>query len=165
MSDDINKVRELAEQLLEARASKKEYEEKLKQINKDIKDIEEKELAGLLDELCVSKLSVANMDITKSVVFRPGYTKHSDPEAFQFLFDTNNDGALKKRIIVNLEDYPALPIDLDVKGINYEIEYSIHHATLGSIIKELVEAGKFSIDDIMKYDVYVQPQVKIKETK
>ena len=165
MSDDINRVRELAEQLLNARASKKEYEDKLKEINKDIKNIEEKELAGLLDELCVSKLSVADMDITKSVVFRPGYVKHSDPEAFQFLFDTNNDGALKKHLVINLESYPDIPTFLDLKGVDYKIEYSIHHATLGSIIKELVEAGKFGIDDILKYDVYVQPQVKIKTTK
>ena len=163
MDDGIKKVHELAEELSEARELKKEYEDRLKDLGNKIKNIEEKKLAGLLDELGISKVSLDDMDISKTLIFRGGYTKHEDPDAFRFLFDSNNDGALKKQIIVNLEDYPGLPIDLDVKGVKYKIEYSIHHATLSSIIKELVEAGKFTTDDIDRYSVYVQPQVKIKK--
>ena len=80
------------------------------------------------------------------------------------MFDSNNDGALKKHLIVDLEAYPRAGFVLMEHDIEYETEYSIHHATLSSIIKELVESGQFSTDDIERYSVYVQPQIKIKRT-
>jgi hypothetical protein len=52
---------------------------------------------------------------------------------------------------------------LDEENIPYKVEYSIHHMTLSSIIKELVEAGKFTTEDIDKYSVYVQPQIRVKQ--
>lgn len=163
--DNLDKVRELAKQLDQARHTKNEYEEKLKEINKEIRDIEECKLSPMLDELGISKMSLDNMDIAKSVIFRCPYTKHTDKDAFKFLFDSNNDGALKKQLIVDLEVYPRAAFELDLLGIEYKEEYSIHHATLSSIIKELVETGKFTTDDIEKYSIYIQPQVKIKEIK
>lgn len=162
MDSQLSKVHELADELVSAREMKKQYEDKLKDINSQIKDIEENKLNNLLLDLGINKISLDDMDISKSVVFRGGYTKHSDPAAFQFLYDSHNDGALKKHIIVDLEAYPRAGFVLMENGIRYTEEYSIHHATLSSIIKELVEAGKFTTDDIDKYSVYVQPQVKIK---
>lgn len=160
--NEVDKIKELATQLVEARTCKAQLEQQVKDINKLIKDIEEKELSSLLDEQGISKISIEDMDISKSLIFRGGYTKHTDPEAFQFLFDSNNDGALKQHLIVDLSACPRAPFELDEKDIPYTIEYSIHHATLSSILKELVESGKFTTDDIEKYSVYVQPQVKIK---
>lgn len=160
--NEVDKIKELATQLVEARTCKVQLEQQVKDINKVIKDIEEKELSSLLDEQGISKISIEDMDISKSLVFRGGYTKHTDPEAFQFLFDSDNDGALKQHLIVDLSTCPRAPFELDEKDIPYTIEYSIHHATLSSILKELVESGKFTTDDIEKYSVYVQPQVKIK---
>lgn len=163
MADEqIKMVEELARELVDYRDQKKQCEEALKDINKKIKDVEEKKLADLLDELQISKITLDDMDIKRTCVFHGGYTKHTDKEAFQFLFDSNNDGALKKHIIIDMEACQRASIELDVAGIPYQIEYSIHHATLSSILKELVESGKFSTDDMDKYSVYVQPQVKIK---
>lgn len=157
-------VRQLAEHLYEIRARKKELEDGIKTCNEEIKKIEEGTLNEAMLDLGISRVTLDDMDITKSVVFRGGYTKHEDPEAFKFLFDSNNDGALKKHIIVDLEQYPRAGFVLMENDIEYKTEYSIHHATLSSIIKELVDAGQFSTDDIDKYDVYVQPQIKIKRT-
>ena len=161
---DIDTIRNLASHLYEIRAKKKELEDAVKDCNEQIKRIEEGTLNNAMIDLGINSVSLENMDISKSVVFRGGYTKHEDPAAFQFLFDSNNDGALKKHIIVDLEAYPRAGFVLMENDIEYKTEYSIHHATLSSIIKELVETGKFSTDDIEKYSVYVQPQIQIKVT-
>ena len=161
---DIDTIRHLASHLYEIRAKKKELENAVKDCNEEIKRIEEGTLNNAMIDLGINSVSLENMDISKSVVFRGGYTKHEDPEAFKFLFDSNNDGALKKHLIVDLEAYPRAGFVLMENDIEYKTEYSIHHATLSSIIKELVETGKFSTDDIEKYSVYVQPQIKIKVT-
>ena len=160
--NDVEQIKELATQLIDARLEKANLENQVKEINKKIKDIEENKLSSLLDEQCISKITIDEMDIAKSLVFRAPYTKHTDPGAFQLLFDSNNGDALKQHLIVDLADCPHAPIELDVKRIPYKIEYSIHHATFSSILKELAEAGKLSTDDIEKYSIYVQPQVRIK---
>lgn len=162
MNEEISAIHDLAKQLDTLRKDKQAHEDMVKDINKQIKSIEEGTLSSLLDNEGLTKVSFEDMDITKTLAYRPAYTKHSDPEAFRFLYDSNNDGALKKQLIVDLEAYPHAPIELDVKGIEYKIEYSIHHATLGSILKELIEAGKLSTQDIEKYSIYIQPQIKIK---
>lgn len=159
---DVEQIKDLATQLINARTEKATLENQIKEINKKIKDIEEDKLSSLLDEQGISKITIEEMDIAKSLVFRCPYTKHTDPDAFKLLFESNNGDALKQHLIVDLQDCPHAPIELDVKGIPYKIEYSIHHATLSSILKELAESGKLSTDDIEKYSIYVQPQVRIK---
>ena len=160
--NEVDQIKELATQLFNARSQKAQLENQVKEINSLIKDIEEHKLSSLLDEQGISKVTLDDMDISKTLVFRGSYTKHRDPEAFQFLFDSQNDGALKQQVIIDLTTCPQATVELDKMDIPYTIEYSIHHATLSSIIKELVETGKFTTDDIEKYSVYVQPQVKIK---
>ena len=164
-TDDIEAIRNMAIALEQAREEKKNCEDRLKEINDKIKTIEEGELSSLLDEKGISGISLDDMDISKSIIFRGGYTKHSNREAFKFLFDSANDGALKKQLIIDLNEYPRAAFELEMLNIRYEIEYSIHHATLSSILKELIEAGKFSTDDMDKYGVYAQPRIKVKKKK
>ena len=161
---DLDTVKELASHLYEVRTKKKQLEDEIKSCNEEIKSIEEGTLNRALNELQINNISLSGMNISKSVVFRGGYTTHSDEDAFKFLFDTHNDGALKKQLIIDLEAYPRAEFVLMENDIKYEKKYSIHHATLSSIIKELVESGEFSTEDIEKYSVYVQPQIKIKKT-
>lgn len=159
---DMKQVHDLAKELQDLRDNKKELEEKIKEYNEQIKDIEENTLAPLLDDLGVEKVSLDDMDVTRRTAFRGRCGKTTDPKDLQYLFDTNNDGALNKLVIVNLEAFPRTPFVLMENGIDCRIEYSIHPATLGSIIRELVEAGKLSPADIEKYHIYMQPQVSIK---
>lgn len=159
----MQEVREYADKLLRLRAKKKELEEAIKTNNEEIRDIEEYKLAPMLDDMGITQVHMSDMDISRSVVFRGNCTKSTDKEAFQYLFDTDNDGALSKLLIVNYEAYPEAVMHLIEADIPYRIEYSIHHATLSSIIRELVEAGKLTTEDIENYRIYMQPQVKVKE--
>lgn len=162
--EDVNKeIYSLANELKVLRESKKEAEEYVKKINSDIKNIEEKKLAQLMDEQQVSKISIQDLDISKSLVYRGGYTKHSDRDAFKFLFDSDNQGALHQYLIVDLAECPGAEFILQDQEVPYKTEYSIHHATLSSILKELIESGKLSTDDIEKYNIYIQPQIKVKQ--
>ena len=145
------KIYDLAKELDSLRSQKKEAEDYVKKINEQIRSVEEKQLAPLMDEQLVSKISIDDLEISKSLVYRGSYTKLYDNDAFKYLFDSHNEGALRLADAVLAE-----------AGIPYTIEYSIHHATLSSILKELVESGKFSTDDIDKYSIYIQPQVKVK---
>ena len=155
-------IYELATKLDNLRTQKKETEEYLKKINEQIHQIEEKELAPLMDEQLVSKISINDLDISKSLAYRGGCTKAHDKEAFKYLFDSNNEGALKQLLIVDYAACPLADAVLADADIPYQTEYSINYMTLGSILKELVESGKFSTDDIDKYGVYIQPQIKVK---
>ena len=163
MDQDPNKkIYDLALQLSQLREQKKEAEEHVKKLNEEIKKVEEKTLAPLMDEQLVSKISINDLDISKSLVYRGGCTKHYDKDAFKYLFDSNNEGALKQLLIVDYAACPLADAVLTEAGIPFTTEYSIHHATLSSILKELVESGKFSTEDIEKYSVYIQPQIKVK---
>lgn len=159
---EVEKIHELATELYNLRELKKQKEEEVKDLNASIKQIEENDLSSLLDEQGINRMSLDDMDISKSLVFRGGYTKHTDKDAFKFLFDSNNDGALKQFLIVDLAAHPGAEFALMSEDIPYKIEYSIHHMTLSSILKELVESGQLSTDDMDKYSVYAQPQVKVK---
>ena len=156
------KIYELAKQLDTLRNEKKETEEYLKKINEQIRQVEEKELAPLMDEQLVSKISIDDLDISKSLAYRGGCTKHCDKNAFKYLFDSHNEGALKQLLIIDYAACPLADAVLADANIPFHEEYSIHHATLSSILKELIESGKFSTEDIEKYGVYIQPQVKVK---
>lgn len=156
------KIYSLAKELDDLRNQKKEAEEYVKKINEQIRKVEEKELAPLMDEQLVSKISINDLDISKSLVYRGSCTKHYDKDAFKYLFDSDNEGALKQLLIVDIAAYPLADAVLTEANIPFTTEYSIHHATLSSILKELIEAGKFSTEDIEKYSVYIQPQVKVK---
>ena len=163
MEDTNQLIYNLATRLSEAREQKKQAEEEVKNLNTVIREIEEKQLAPLLDEQQISKISINDLDISKSVIYRGGCTKHTDRDAFKYLFDTDNQGALKQYLIVDLAVCPEAAFVLDDNDVPYTTEFSIHHATLSSILKELIESGKFSTEDIDKYGVYIQPQVKVKQ--
>jgi hypothetical protein len=163
MNEANKKIYELAKELKSLRDIKKQAEDAVKDANEKIKDIEEHKLNDLMLNEGINNVNLNDLEISKSLVFRGGYTKHSDPEAFQFLFDTHNEGALKQTVTVDLSVCPRICFLLDEENIPYKVEYSIHHMTLSSIIKELVEAGKFTTEDIDKYSVYVQPQIKVKQ--
>jgi hypothetical protein len=118
----------------------------------------------MLDE-GVSELTVDGLKIKRDVVYRGGVTSNTDKAAFQYLFDTDNEAALKQECIISLADHPDIAATLDELGISYDIKYSIHHMTLSSILKELVMDGRFSTEDIEKYSVYVQPKITIRDVK
>ena len=161
----VEDIKIKALELRKQRRLKDRCEELLRRVNAEIKKIEESELnSAMLDE-GVSELTVDGLKIKRDVVYRGGVTSNTDKAAFQYLFDTDNEAALKQECIISLADHPDIAATLDELGITYDIKYSIHHMTLSSILKELVMEGKFSTEDIEKYSVYVQPRITIKDVK
>lgn len=158
----IQEVEKLAKELKKRRETKADLEKKLTKVNESIKDIEENKLNSAMLDLGVSQLTVNDLDIKRTVVFRGGCTSNQDKEAFKYLYDTNNEGALKKSVLIDLDENPDVATILDDNDVTYKITYAIHHATLSSILKTLFEEGKLGTDDIEKYSIYVQPQIKIK---
>lgn len=157
----LQEIKESALRLKNLRDKKDSLTQQLKDVNNDIKSIEEYELSGSLEDLGISDVTIDNVHIKKGVIFRGGVTSHTDREAFQYLFDSNNEGALKQKIVVDLARYPGVGELLSKSGIGYETQYTIHHMTLSSILKELVADGKISTEDFDKYSIYAQPQIKV----
>lgn len=157
----LEQIRQEALELKKLRDEKDSLNERLKEINEGIRNLEEFTLNASLEEAGISDVTLNGVHIKKGVVFRGGYTKSNDKETFQYLFDTDNEGALKQQIVIDLAKHSELPVILKNNGIEYEIVYSIHHMTLSSILKDLVAEGKLSTEDFDKYHVYAQPQIKV----
>lgn len=157
-------IKEKALELKGLRAKKEELNDSIKTVNEGIKTLEEKQIPSMMDDLGVSDITIDGVKVKRGVVFRGGVTKHTDKDAFKYLFDSHNDGALKQVISIDLTQNPQAQEVLDELNIPYSVEYSIHHMTLSSILKELVGDGKLTTDDFDKYSIYAQPQIKV-ETK
>lgn len=162
----LEQIKSDALELKSLRDKKDDLNDQLKDINEQIKEIEEHRLSTLMDDEGISDVTIDDVRVRRGTIFRGSITSSSDKEKFQYLFDTNNDGALKQKLVIDIENIPQETIEeigemLTQSGIDYEIAYSIHHMTLSSIIKELVTDGKLSTADLERYRIYAQPQVKV----
>lgn len=161
----IEELKDMALTLQSKRETKKQLEMRLETLNADIKDLEEVKMSSAMEELGLSRVVVDDLDISRSIAFRGSVFKSCDKEKFQYLFDTDNEGALKQQAIVDLANYPDVATVLEENDVDFEICYTIHHMTLSSILKELVMAGSLSTDDFEKYKVFSQPKIAIKLVK
>lgn len=157
----LEKIKEEALELKKLRDEKESLNEQLKDVNERIREIEEFTLSTSLDEEGISDVTIDGVQIKKGLIFRGGCTKSNSKDVFQYLFDTDNEGALKQHIIIDLAAHPELPDYLSNSGVRYEVAYSIHHMTLSSILKDLVAEGKLTTEDFEKYKIYPQPQIKV----
>lgn len=157
----LEEIREKALELKDLREGKEKLNDRLKSINEEIRNLEEKQIASMMDDEGISDVTVDGVRVKRGVVFRGGVTRHTDKDAFKYLFDTDNDGALKQVVNIDLTQRPDAKEVLDELNIPYTVEYSIHHMTLSSILKELVVDGKLTTDDFDKYSIYAQPQIKV----
>ena len=157
----LQKIKEKAVELSKLREEKAKLNEELKDTNEKITELEAHVISTMMDDEGISDVTIDDVRVKRGVIFRGGVTSHTDKEAFQYLFDTNNEGALKQLVTIDLAQYPDVTKDLSAMGIDYHIQYSIHHMTLSSIIKELVTEGKLSTSDFEKYSIYAQPQIKV----
>lgn len=157
----LEEIKEEALKLKALRDRKDSLMHELKEINESISSLEEHTLDSLMEDAGVSDVTVDGVRIKRGSIFRGGVTSSSDKEKFQFLFDTDNEGALKKKVIINLDDYPDIPALLSAGDIEFETNYSIHHMTLSSVIQELVSEGLLSTEDFDKYSIYAQPRIKV----
>ena len=161
----LQDIKTEALKLKNMREQKDSLNQQLNDLNKDIKSLEERTLDSMMADMGISDVTVDDVHIRRGVIFRGGVTSHTDKEAFQYLFDSNNEGALKQELVIDLAQHPEAEKLLQEIGIGYGIRYSIHHMTLSSILKELVMEGKLSSEDFDKYSIYAQPQIKVEVSK
>lgn len=164
----LEQIKENALELKSLRDKKDDLNDQLKDINEQIRDIEEHTLSTLMDDEGISDVTIDDVRVRRGTIFRGSVTNSCDKEKFRYLFDTDNDGALKQKLVIDIENISPETVDeirdmLNNSGIGYEITYSIHHMTLSSIIKELVSEGKLSTDDLERYRIYAQPQIKVEK--
>ena len=164
----LEQIKENALELKSLRDRKDDLNDQLKDINEQIRDIEEHTLSTLMDDEGISDVTIDDVRVRRGTIFRGSVTSSYDKEKFQYLFDTDNDGALKQKLVIDIENISQETVDeisdmLTKSGIGYEITYSIHHMTLSSIIKELVSEGQLSTDDLERYRIYAQPQIKVEK--
>lgn len=157
----LQEIKQDALRLKSLRDQKETLNQQLKDVNSSIRELEEFQLSSAMDDIGISDVTVDDVHIRKGIIFRGGVTSHTDKDAFKYLYDTNNEGALKKKVIIDLDRYPNVVALLLGEGIGYDIQYSIHHMTLSSILKDLVAEGKLSTEDFDKYSIYAQPQIKV----
>jgi hypothetical protein len=162
----LEEIKGKALELKDLRDRKDTLSNELKDINESIREIEEHRLSSLMDDEGISDITIDDVRVRRGVIFRGGITTSTDADNFKFLFDTNNDQALKKKLVIDIEgvDPSVLETIKETMGllkVDYEITYSIHHMTLSSILKELVTEGKLSTEDFDRFRIYAQPQIKV----
>jgi len=155
-----------AKALQKNRAEVKALEEKIDKLKKDGTKVEAS-LYNLMEADGMAKATLGDIEVSRKITFRGSVLKHTDKDAFKYLFDSENDGALKQQILVDLtvEDKDYVVETLTEAGIDFETSYTIHHATLSSILGQLVMTGKLSTEDFEKYNVFSQNQVTVKQVK
>ena len=124
-----------------------------------------KEIPEMLDDAGVEEIKVGDYKVKNGVIYRSNITKANQKEAFQFLYDTDNGGIVKKVITINPEMIDDAETLLQGAGVSFETELKVDNRVLGRVVRELVEEGKMSTDDMDKFSIYVQPDVKITKPK
>lgn len=159
----LQEIKAQALKLKELRDVKAALNDELSEVNSQIRDLEEFKLNTQMEDMGLSDVTIDGIQIKRGVVFRGSITTSTDKKAFDYLFESENEGALKQMLMIDIAEIdPEFLTDLLNKAnIPYEIKYTIHHATLSSILRELVEDGKLSTADFEKYKIYAQPQIKV----
>lgn len=132
---------------------------------KRINEIMLKEIPEMMDDADVQEIVVGDYKVKAGVIYRSSITKANQEDAFKFLYDTQNEGIIKKNLIIcaeQIEDAEAL---LQQNEIAFEKDLRVDNRVLGRVVRELVEDGKMGTDDMEKFSVYIQPDIKITAKK
>lgn len=124
-----------------------------------------KEIPEMLEEADVDEIKVGDYKVKNGVIYRSNITKANQKEAFQFLYDSDNGGIVKKVITINPEMIDEAEAILRDAEVIFETELKVDNRVLGRVVRDLVEDGKMSTDDMDKFSIYVQPDVKITKPK
>ena len=157
----LNKIEELEE--LEQELSQLDTETKKVKARVDI--IMNKEIPMMLDDAGVEEIKVGPYKVKNGVIYRSNITKANQESAFQFLYDTDNDGIIKKTLTINPEQIDKAIAALKTHKIEFDTELKVDNRVLGRVVRELVEEGRMSTDDMEKFSIFVQPDVKITKPK
>lgn len=161
--NDMQKLRLYVNKLKEVRENKNFLDTQIKKLSTEEKELEEKLIPELLDELGLKELKFTDMIVTKNNMYRAYVTKANADDAFTFLKDSNNDGILKRFVQVDINANPDIIKILDDQQMPYKKQVECHYATLSKVIGELVADKKISTEEFSTLGIYVQPKISIKE--
>lgn len=130
-----------------------------------VERIMDKEIPDMMDEAGVSEIKVEGYKVKNGIVYRSNITKANAPAAFKFLYDTNNEGIIKKNILIDEEQLDIAEKLLKAAKVTFTTELKVDNRTLGRVVRELVEAGKMNTEDMEKFSLFTQPDVKITKPK
>lgn len=132
---------------------------------KRINEIMLKEIPEMMDDADVQEIVVGDYKVKAGVIYRSSITKANQEDAFKFLYDTQNEGIIKKNLIICAEQIEDAEAILQQNEIAFEKDLRVDNRVLGRVVRELVEDGKMNTDDMDKFSVYIQPDIKITAKK
>lgn len=144
LSDIANAVRR--KQYLEKEVELRE--EQIKELNEQIRAIEEETLPCAFQELGIEKIKMEDgSTVTVGQEVYSGLTEATKPAAYRWLADNNFGGLIKTEIKINYpkdqeEKARAQYQKLIESGYDAGIKQDVHHQTLKSFLKERLQSGE-----------------------
>jgi hypothetical protein len=168
---DLTALRKKAIELRDSYLAKAELEEKVKQIQSRITNIERKELTDMFAEAKVSSVTVEadgnhpGFVAERGTVYTAKIPDDKRMEAFQW-FETQGHGDLVKstiNIVFGMQEHErrleVMKI-LSDNGVEFWADESVHHMTLKAFVKREMQAGRIVPQDLL--GIFVFDEVKIK---
>ena len=163
LSQITNTVREF----LAAERDVKAAEETLKAAQDRLRNISETQLPMLMDEAKQKVLTTEDSyQVARSEVIRASISVENMPKAAEWLISNGQGAIIKRELSLKFgkgeEDQANEAVEtLRARKFAPVDKMSVHPQTLGSVVRELLEAGKEIPMDLL--GVYVQPVVKVKK--
>lgn len=155
--DSLRTIRKMGAALQELEKEKLKHEQKLEEINSNIKRIQTETLPDLMEELGIDSLKLADgTEIKKALFYSASIPDERWAEFVAWAENTRNDAMIKREIRVegtrhDKSAFEAAQKLLKDAKIQFKDVNAIHHATLKSLVKELYEKGQKVPDCIKHY--------------
>lgn len=165
----LGALADAAREFLAEKAEVARLEGELSDAKKRVKELEEKRIPALMEEIGVKefKLDDGSEIKTKEEVYC-SLPKEREAEGFTWL-EANGHGSIIKHVIAcefgkgEGEEVAKLRELLDEASLPYKDRESVHPSTLRSWAREEIENGRFPPDDI--FNVYEATVAKVKPAK
>ena len=160
LSEKVNRVANLEEQILDAEIT-------LQELNKKYHTLAFEEIPDLFDELGLSQLKLSDgTSITIKRRYLASITEENKGNCFKWLKINNHDSIIKHDITVNLkkgEKKEATKIIGILKkiGVTFKDKEHIHPKTLEAFVKEQIENGEKFPQETFKVFPLRQAKVKL----
>lgn len=142
-----SQVNEAAKRLQEAQTASLEAEADAKAKKADLKQIQEVELPNLLETAGLKSCETLDgKKVNVSEYIRANIPDDKELDAYLWLEDNGHGDIIKDQIVVSYgkgNDDLASELEefLMKQGVDYTRKRAVHHSTLSSLIKELMEEG------------------------
>jgi hypothetical protein len=168
---DLTVVRQKAVELRDSYLEKTKLEEKVKEIQSRITNIERKDLPDLFSRAKVSSVTIEpdgnypGFVAERGTVYGAKIPDEKRMEAFQWLESQGHGDLVKStiNIVFGMQEHErrlqVMKLLAD-NGVEYWADESVHHMTLKAFVKREITAGRIVPQDLL--GVFIFDEVKIK---